>query len=126
MCSEQFPENGQMDPLLMRFLIRRAESSISEIARSLRVPSEGGDIRHLSHVSVIRVIDGKGRSQRVENAIADLLCRTKHELWPQWYGPDEKPIRKRKRVLSRHEKTQRFAAAAAEFNALIGNTKQAA
>lgn len=49
-----------------------------------------------SVATVCSVVNGRARSKRIENRIATAVGLNLHQLWPQWYGPDNKPIKKRK------------------------------
>lgn len=112
---EQFPKNH---PSIVCYALKRCDIAQIDIANDLG----------LKPTTVWGVVNGRGRSKKIEHRIAEVTGVQLHRLWPEWYGPDDMPIRKRKRVLTRFEKTQRYAAAAAEFTALMGNatTKQAA
>lgn len=56
--------------------LRKAGVSMAEIGRGLDV----------SRAAVGSVVDGKSRSQRVEQAVSDALSLPLSTLWPQWYG----------------------------------------
>lgn len=112
---EQFPKN---QPSFVCYALKRCDIAQVDIADDLG----------LKPTTVWGVVNGRGRSKKIEDRIAELTGVQLHALWPEWYGPDNKPIRKRKRALTRFEKTQRFMAAAAELSAFVGKpaTKQAA
>jgi len=67
-----------MKPLDIQFLIRRAGKTQAALARELAV----------SKTTVTTVIQGKSRSRRVAQAIADLTGRTVDELWPGAYAQE--------------------------------------
>ncbi len=66
-----------LHPEIIKAELRIYGASQSSIAREMKV----------SHVSVLRVIDGMSRSARIERRIAELLGRQPWQLWPQWYAP---------------------------------------
>lgn len=48
-----------------------------------------------SRSAVSMVINGRGRSKRIELRIAAITRRPLAELWPQWHGPNAKARRRR-------------------------------
>lgn len=59
------------------------------------------------------VIHGVTRSRKVEDAIAAVLDKSLHELWPAWYGKDGLPVAKRRaRAINTSQALQRLAATA--------------
>jgi|GEM_PF-1336874 len=63
-----------------------------------------------SRSAVSMVINGRGRSKRIELRIAAITRRPLAELWPQWHGPNAKP--RRRRALSTTQPTDAHRAAA--------------
>ena len=59
--------------------VKKVGSSISAIGRELGV----------SHVSVSRVVSGQGRSERIEQRIAEITDIPLYRLWPQWHEAPE-------------------------------------
>lgn len=54
-----------------------------------------------------KVISGRSRSAQVEEAIAKVIARPIHEIWPQWYRADGT---KRSRLTDRAEQVRRASA----------------
>lgn len=103
---EQFPKN---QPSFVCYALKRCDIAQVDIADDLG----------LKPTTVWGVVNGRGRSKKVEDRIAELTGVQLHALWPEWYGPNNKPIHKRKRALTRFERTQRFDAVCTEINALM-------
>ena len=76
-----------MTPLEIQFLLGANGVSQADVARACGV----------SHVSVIRVIQGTGRSRTIEKRISQLTGQPLHVLWPQWFAEDGSRINRRKR-----------------------------
>ncbi|WP_226554814.1 helix-turn-helix domain-containing protein [Celeribacter naphthalenivorans] len=71
--------NTKKRHLTIRHKLALKGSSFSEIARSLGV----------SHTTVTAVSNGRSRSLRVADAIANKLGTTPHVLWPEIYAEDD-------------------------------------
>ncbi len=67
----------------------------------------------LARNTINYVVSGRGRSRVVENRIAVILGKSLHDLWPQWYSKDGKPIRTRRRPVRLGDTIARMAAAGA-------------
>jgi lambda repressor-like predicted transcriptional regulator len=65
-----------MHPNDIQSAVKKAGFSASAISREFDV----------SHVSVVRVIQGASRSQRIEERIAEVTDIPLYRLWPQWYS----------------------------------------
>lgn len=67
--------------------------------------------------SVGYVIHGRSRSHRVETRIAAVIGKAPVEIWPQWYGQDGKPLRKRRSPVRAADLAARLQAKAAASGA---------
>lgn len=93
------PENGMirtgnedsMDPLLIRFALKAKGITICDVARGYISKRTHGPV---SEKTVRMVIDGKSRSQGIEERIATLLELPPQKVFPNWYSA--KGARKRK------------------------------
>lgn len=74
-----------MKPALIKALLKLRGVSQADIARQCG---------NVSPAIVYQVIEGRGRSKRIEVRIASAIQLPPEELWPQWYGPDAKPRRR--------------------------------
>lgn len=67
-----------MHPAQIKAAIQMSGSTIAAIAEVLEV--ERSAVGHVIH--------GRTRSARIEEAIAKVVRRPMHEIWPTWYAPD--------------------------------------
>lgn len=111
---EQFPKNH---PSIVCYALKRCDIAQIDIANDLG----------LKPTTIWGVVNGRGRSKKIEHRIAEVTGLQLHQLWPEWYGPDDKPIKKRRRVLTKFERAANFAVLAEQFAASSKfATKQAA
>lgn len=61
--------------------IRRRGSSVAQLARENGV--QRGTLQGIFY----------RRYPRGQQIVAAFIGKTRHELWPHWYGPDDKPLR---------------------------------
>jgi lambda repressor-like predicted transcriptional regulator len=80
-----------MHPADIKAALMKAGYSQTDVARECSV----------TPTSVSDVINGRSRSKRIENRISIILRAPKGDLWPQWYGPDGKPITRWRRSQGR-------------------------
>jgi lambda repressor-like predicted transcriptional regulator len=73
-----------MHPAMIQAALKVRSVSQADIARRCRV----------THTGVYQVIQGRARSSKIEECIAELTGLTLAELWPQWHGKaSNKPAR---------------------------------
>lgn len=72
-----------MDPLLIRFALKKKGISICDVARGY---VSARTREPVSEKTVRMVIDGKSRSQGIEQRIACLLEMSPQEVFPKWYS----------------------------------------
>jgi Ner family transcriptional regulator len=62
--------------------VRKRGTSLSSLSRSFGL-----------HPGVLRVaLDRK--VPRYNQIIAEFLEKRRHDIWPEWYGPDDEPVQK--------------------------------
>lgn len=89
-----------MNPIQIQYLMRAAGHSMADVARSLHNKRTG---RHLTPAAVRAVIYGQARSRRIEVRIAALTGLPQHQLWPEWYDAQGKPIHAQRRYTTASE-----------------------
>lgn len=75
-----------MHPTLIKTALKLRGLTQADIARQCG---------NVSRTLVYQVIEGANRSKRIEHRIAAATNLPPEQLWPQWYGPDAKPRRRR-------------------------------
>lgn len=71
-----------MKPAMIQARLKMFGTSQRDIARKI------GDV---SDSAINLVIHGRGRSRRIEQAIATAILKPLHQVFPQWYEPPSTP-----------------------------------
>lgn len=86
-----------MQPLLIKFALRAKGITMTDLARSYISPRTQAPV---SEKSIRCVVEGLNRSAGIERCIAKALGLPIQDIFPQWYSPTGKRLRKRYRPVS--------------------------
>jgi hypothetical protein len=78
-----------MTPLQIKQALEEKEIRQIDVVVALGMPKTSRPI-------VSAVINGTSRSRRVEKQISKITGLALHELWPDWYAPSGKAVKRRK------------------------------
>jgi lambda repressor-like predicted transcriptional regulator len=82
------PTKGtKMDPVIIKASLHMHNHTQTLVAKQCGV----------APTTVGCVINGRGRSKKIEKYIARAIGRKRHEIWPQWYDASGLPITRRRR-----------------------------
>lgn len=81
--------NTDMKPLQIKQALEQKEVRQIDVVVSLGMSKTSRPI-------VSAVINGTSRSRRIEKAISKITGIPLQQLWPDWYSPDGKPVKRSK------------------------------